>query len=407
MAEDVDGRFFDATSGLIDTLDQVNQALAEQRLPDAQALLEQAAPAVVRYLAEVDGVIATTDAQIAELKKRATKLSDEIASDKAELDDLEGKLAAADAKIADLDTRKADLALKNATLSPLVTTLESSIQARKEKLDELKKWFWVPGYGQYLAIRTLVDEDITKLQSSQQELRDNARMLTRNENALSAVRKTLQGLSDQVADMQSRLSDLRRLADRANLELARAKSRTAFLIDARSFMADLRAMASNFETFSLPHLSTVLSRLANRGLDSRMSVLNRQANTFAGDLREFAMAVDAHENFLTYAPASGNFVEIANHGAYVMKARAVGSNRSEHETRQSPWSKNLALGRRERIDVRRLELADNALFWIEVALVLGPTLRSADIRYIEQPAPEIARFTASGTVFAATLDHQP
>ncbi|QLH38832.1 MAG: hypothetical protein HWD60_07675 [Defluviicoccus sp.] len=119
------------------------------------------------------------------------------------------------------------------------------------------------------------------------------------------------------------------------------------------------------------------------------------------------MAVDARENFLTYAPASGNFVEIANRGAYVMKARVVGSNRSEHETRQSPWSKNLALGRRERIDVRRLGLADNALFWIEVALVLGPTIRSADIRYIEQPAPEIASFTASGTVFAATLDHQP
>jgi peptidoglycan hydrolase CwlO-like protein len=397
--------FVAATAALLDTLAALADALTGQRVAEARALLATAAPGVAHYLAELEAAIGDADAQIADLSQRAGALSDELASEKDEIAALDGQITRLNAEIAGLNARRADLALKHATLAPLVQVLAQSVRIHQQKLDELKTWFWVPGYGQYLAIRTLVDEDISGLQTAQHDLRDNARQLEHDERASADLQATLHTLAHRLRDMRDRVADLQRLVDRADHELARAKARTAFLIDARSFMADLQAMAANFDAFSLPRLAKALSQLNGPSLDSRMSVLNRQANTFAHDLREFALAIDARESFLTHAPPSGNVVEVVNRGAFVLKTRFAPGG--DGAATAAAWSGDTLAGGSRQVDLRGLGLADGAMVSVEAAIVLGPTLRSEAIRYIEQPAAEIARFTAAGTVFAAALHHEP
>jgi len=56
------------------------------------------------------------------------------------------------------------------TYTDRLKSLQAKIRALNERAEEMKKWWWVPGYGQYLAIRTLADNDIGVYQSTRDEL---------------------------------------------------------------------------------------------------------------------------------------------------------------------------------------------------------------------------------------------
>jgi len=397
--------FLDATNHLLATLGEIERALADGQLEAAKVLVGNAVPVVTQYLDLAERALEGTDGQITALTERARVLSNQVADSKTQLSELKRNIRDLKSEIESIESKKINLSVRKEQLRATVILLEASLNARRKKLEELKKWFWVPGYGQYLSIRTLVDGDIQGLKNTTHDLRNYSRQLKNSENVLRQLQSGLEAMDGQVSDMESRNSQLRQLKDRADAELARAKKRAAFLIDAKSFMASMSAMASNFEGYSLPRTQKLLSRLNSRGLPGPMSVLNRHASRFSNDLQEFAMAIDKRESFLTYAPASGNMVEIANGGGFVMKSRIIW--RSNGRERQSEWTRKFPLGRTERIDARHAELSDMDVFWIECSAVMGPTFKSGEIRYIEQPQPELARFTATGTVFNAALHHEP
>ncbi|MFT8112802.1 hypothetical protein ACMYL8_23160, partial [Salmonella enterica subsp. enterica serovar Enteritidis] len=58
--------------------------------------------------------------------------------------------------------------------------LQRRLHERRQKLEELKRWAWVPGYGAYLAIRTLVDGDIQEERNLMERLGDKHRELIHN-----------------------------------------------------------------------------------------------------------------------------------------------------------------------------------------------------------------------------------
>ena len=104
------------------------------------------------------------------------------------------------------------------------------MQERERKLKELTQWFWVPGYGQYLAVRTLADKDIKSYKSEINSLNDQNRLMQDQQQALAvaeearrklaidreAARKTGEGLRQMRTELEADLGRLKVIVDGAH-----------------------------------------------------------------------------------------------------------------------------------------------------------------------------------------------
>ena len=79
----------------------------------------------------------------------------------------------------------------------MTTLIEISgrMQERERKLKELTQWFWVPGYGQYLAVRTLADKDIESYKSEINSLNDQNRLMQDQQQALAVAEEARRKLA--------------------------------------------------------------------------------------------------------------------------------------------------------------------------------------------------------------------
>lgn len=84
-----------------------------------------------------------------------------------------------------------------------IAALNRRLQEREERLEELKRWCWVPGYNTYLAIRSLVNGDITEGRKLMEHLEDQRRELVRSQGSLDSAN----AIRRQLADGRQRMLD--------------------------------------------------------------------------------------------------------------------------------------------------------------------------------------------------------
>lgn len=84
-----------------------------------------------------------------------------------------------------------------------IAELNSKVKATEKRCKELKKWCWVPGYGQYLAIRTLAKQDIQMLQNAGQRYNTLRCQQHDTVRSLNATVSQLNQLQRDIASMNS------------------------------------------------------------------------------------------------------------------------------------------------------------------------------------------------------------
>ncbi len=398
---------FSFVRGLPASLQALETDLKAHDIAAATRRADALKPELTGLLAALAGAMRSNDARVAALRQRATDLSAQVDNIKAEIDGLTAKINTADGQIAQLQAtgnlRQADVIGLTAT----VTALSAGLQARQDRLNELKSWFWVPGYGAYLSIRTLVDHDIDGLATARQDLSTMTGRLRDGETALAQASTLLTDLQRQAAGMHATQTQLGVIRDRANGELTTAVARTAFLNGATTWLGTLRAMTENIDSGILPEVSDALARLnAGTTLRADQTIFNRKVTLFSGALAEIAYAIDHGGDVLTFAPPSGNVITLTNRGAFLVSFHAEWRD-DAGVPRRSLDVGDFAVLQTGRLDLRPLGIADLAEVTIVMEPRFGDTRRSAPILFIRQPEDETAHFTAGGTIFDAQLSHDP
>jgi hypothetical protein len=163
-----------------------------------------------------------------ELEKRVNDLYNQREQESQKMMEFQAKLAEA-SKGAQLS------ADEYGRLQGQLNATRESIRQTQEKLEELKKWWWVPGYGQYLAIRTLADHDIENEGRLIRYLSEQQNQLQQSRADLEASRQLMRSIHDQRRQTESLMQDLGRIERENQRQLVQFKRSSVFLTDVAVF----------------------------------------------------------------------------------------------------------------------------------------------------------------------------
>lgn len=287
------------TRETISKLLQANDLLASGKTQDARAVVLGMSQSIqtLTQVAQKYRQIANREhdrcqIRIGELDLRTNQLFVEQTETNKKIDDLTASIANAQTQgsLAETEVRR---------LNGMLADTLKRMREREARLEELRKWWWVPGYGQYLAIRTLADNDIGNYDRAVKDFEDQNRRLAQNResfsqaralaNDLTAERTRANLLNDQLSQMrvvaQARLHGLNGIA--------------VFLTDADVFWGLAQNLLEvNGEMFirKMNIIQNVLTRDVNA--PSLKSPAANTAQSFQKKLIEFADSLDKQSNFL-------------------------------------------------------------------------------------------------------------
>src|SRR5262249_32665790 len=142
----------------------------------------------------------------------------------------------------------------------LNTKIQSTVAAldqRQQKLKELESWWWVPGYGQHLGIRTLVDGDIETYESLAGTLRDAGQRLRDSQAAAAAANALRANLESSRNATLATLNDLKRMRVDTERELGDLKHSAVVLTDASVLWAKARSLLTITAADQLDSLESI------------------------------------------------------------------------------------------------------------------------------------------------------
>jgi hypothetical protein len=287
------------TRETIKKLIQANQLLVSGQADDARAVvlgmsqsIQSLAGIAQKYRQIANREHDRCEVRIGELDLRTNKLFTEQTETNKKIADLTASIAGA-------QTRGGFAAAEINRLNGVVTQTIQKIRERNARLEELQRWWWVPGYGQYLSIRTLVDNDIGAYDRGVKDLQDQNLRLAENRNALAqaqalavkltAERDSANLMNDQLSRMrilsQARLKDLNGIA--------------VFLTDADVFWGLAQNLLEVKGEGFIKRMNVIQSVLARDvNTPSLESPAASNVESFQKKLLEFADSLDNQSNFL-------------------------------------------------------------------------------------------------------------
>jgi hypothetical protein len=186
-----------------------------------------------------------------------------------------------------------------ARLSTMLNDTARSMREGQARLEEMQKWWWVPGYGQYLTIRTVVNNDVGKYQQAINALSDQQQRLAANSNTQAQAQALIETLSREKQQAEGLNGQLVRMRESAQASLRDLNRIAVFLTDADVFWG----LAENLlevdgESFvrKMKIIQDVLARdVTSPSFKDPSKTL---AENFQQKLVEFANSVDKQSNFL-------------------------------------------------------------------------------------------------------------
>lgn len=287
------------TRETIGKLIQANALLVSGKTDDAQAVVLEMGQSigtltkiVQNYRQIANREHDRCEKQIGELDLRTNKLFVEQVETNRKIDDLTASITGA-------KTRGTLAQTEINRLNGVLSDTLQHMRDREARLQELQRWWWVIGYGQYLAIRTLVDNDIGNYDRTIKDFEDQNRALAQNQNALNQA-QTLVGQLSAESKRANLLNE--QLAEMRAVSQARLKGLNGvavFLTDADVFWGLAQNLLEvNGDAFitKMKVIQSVLARDVNT--PSLTSPGSSTAESFEKKLIEFADSLDKQSNFL-------------------------------------------------------------------------------------------------------------
>ena len=156
--------------------------------------------------------------------------------------DMFTKEEAAEKKIKDLEAELTGISQRkqysDAEIDRLKVDVDKTVEAMKQreaKLEELKRYWWVPFYNLYLGIRTLVDDDIGHFNSLKNTLQDKTTEMAKHQGDWQAANQMVQSLTAEQQTVRNTHAELVRMRTESEAKLALLKMDVVFLVDAMHF----------------------------------------------------------------------------------------------------------------------------------------------------------------------------
>ena len=293
------GTYGSTTRAAIDQIIKANDEAVSGKIVDAQNLLRWIAEPLknLEGLAQKFREVANREhdrcmLRIGELETKTSDLYQQQLELNDKIKDLDAQLAGA-AKRRDLAAAEIERLRANMAAS------EQSMREREAKLSELAKWWWVPGYGAYLGIRTLVDNDIGQYQSAVSALSDQQKQLQQHAASLDRAQALRAQLDPQKQQGEALHRQLDGIRSSAQNELRELKGTAVFLTDADVFWGKAETLVqvdANGFIGTMQILQDVLERDVQA--PSFTDPSHEVVRDFRQKLLEFADSVDANGNFL-------------------------------------------------------------------------------------------------------------
>jgi hypothetical protein len=190
-------------------------------------------------------------------------------------------------------------------LNRKIETAKKDLEECRAKIEELKNWWWVPGYGQYLAIRTLVDKDVVRQKTLIDTLNDRKKTLQQQSDWLLAAQQTFCDLTDEEKGLQVTTEALTCMRGATHEQNTKLRKMTTFLMDSQQFWDKLRSWAQ----ITVPGRLRMLELLAQQSQSNvgrleftQHQILSQTATTLRAQLIEFGDSIDKNQNTLLQEP---------------------------------------------------------------------------------------------------------
>jgi hypothetical protein len=205
-----------------------DQAGAKQVLQGMQGPVDELTTAASFFREQANRESVRCVDHIKTLENRVAEIYQEEQQVKGRIDDLDAQLV----KITEQKKLTED---EIAKLKASVLVTQQKLQERERKLEELRKWWWVPFYNLYLGIRTLVDDDIGNYNSLKNTLNDASIQMSHHQQEFQAARSMREALSKERETMRKTHAGLQEMRRGAEAELGNLKKSAVFLTDAGIF----------------------------------------------------------------------------------------------------------------------------------------------------------------------------
>lgn len=206
----------------------------------------------------------------------------------------------------------------------------SAAKKRQGKLKELNDWWWVPGYGAYLGIRTLADKDIQKLQSLERDLEETKILMLGARERMKRARELARHFTALKTRHLNEAGLARFMQRELRVRLGQTKSATLGILEIKDFWQDLDRLAAMRLAGAIDSFSVEVDLVSGAltGVPSGMTDdLLGYAGTLADVLREVSDGIASGDAFnrLDSVRCSEDTAEIA--GLAQVEACEI---RSEH-----------------------------------------------------------------------------
>lgn len=168
---------------------------------------------------ECSETIKTLDQERGDLVEDKAGIYSELDADRSSLSKTEAEYAG---KLEKINLQKAQMVLDQG----VIDELRCKINNAKKKEKALKKWCWVPGYGIYLAVDCLIDDEVKHLNATQNNLNRFEKEVKMLYNEIVALEPLMKKCSLKsklfMADikfMETEISDVIQCVNDANREL--------------------------------------------------------------------------------------------------------------------------------------------------------------------------------------------
>ena len=181
-----------------------------------------------------------------------------------------------------------------------IAKAQESLRVRANKMEELRKWWWVPGYGLYLSIRTLVDNDIGEYKSLVNTLNDKAIQMERNQKALQAAQELMNKLPQQIESLKKTRMELSDMRETVRKRLSELKAMAVFLTETEVFWGKLDGLLTITVKGHQEDLKLLYDMLGKEqsSLPEFEDDIISTNRTLKVALVEFANSLDTGKNFL-------------------------------------------------------------------------------------------------------------
>ncbi|RKP47602.1 hypothetical protein [Trinickia fusca] len=210
-------------------------------LDGSQAALQPVSSTAQEFKSMLDGYEANANAEqqrcmskVVSLEKEVGDLYQEEQRLSQDIDKLEAEMAGAGTQ---MQINQQEVEALNAELGQLQQRLDE----HQQKIKEMEAYWWVPGYGLYLGIRTLADDDVGNVRRAADSLRDKREMLDNRARALQDNRSRLVQLQQMQRELAGQREAMNRMRAEAEERIGDHRKIVVFLNESGQFWGKLQS----------------------------------------------------------------------------------------------------------------------------------------------------------------------